>query len=125
MDRRGILEPYIANVEEETLQNVNYRQVAHTGKYLQLVYMNLVVGEYIPAEIHTNADQFIRIEQGTAGVTINGEKSVLYKDDVIIIPAGSRHYVENAGDIELKLYTLYAMPQHRPGHRDLVQGEED
>jgi len=109
------MQPYKTNIEQETLNNKFYRKVLFTATKLQLVVMNLKVGEDIPEEVHHDIDQFIRIEEGQAFVRIEGEEFNLKDDDVIIIPAGSKHYVKNSGDKELKLYSIYATPEHPEG----------
>ena len=57
---------YVVSIEKKTLENDYFRQVLFTGKYAQLVVMSLQPGEEIGNEVHTNVDQFFRIEQGEA-----------------------------------------------------------
>ena len=56
---------YIANIEQETTQNTDYRRVLYTAHHSQLVLMSLKPGEEIGEETHT-LDQFIRLEAGEA-----------------------------------------------------------
>ncbi|OGC38441.1 cupin, partial [candidate division WWE3 bacterium RBG_13_37_7] len=110
-----------------TLNNENFRKVLYTGTHAQLVVMSLKVGEEIGVEVHSNVDQFFRIEQGSAKVFIDGEESTVEKEGVIIVPAGSQHNVVNASDTEeLKLYTLYSPPNHPAGtiHTTKADAEE-
>lgn len=110
------MKPYKSNIEKETLKNNNYRKVLHTGKHIQLVAMSLKPGEDIPFEVHEGHDQFIRVESGSAKVVIGKKAFNLKDDDVVIIPAGHRHYVCNDSKFKpLKLYTLYAPPEHPKG----------
>lgn len=121
------MEPFKTNIEESTLENDNYRKVIYTGQKLQLVLMSLRVGEDIPLEVHNGIDQFIRIESGEAKVEIEGEEFILKDDDVIIIPSGKKHYVCNNSDSrELKLYSIYAGPEHKPGtiHKTAEEARE-
>jgi len=107
---------YVDNIEQETLQNENYRKVLFTGPNMQLVLMTLQPGEDIGMEVHEEHDQFIRIEQGTAKVVLNGEETEVADDFAIVIPAGTEHNVINTSDSDLlKLYTLYAPPEHPEG----------
>lgn len=113
-------EVFITNIEDETLNNKNYRKVLYTSTNLhgmQLVVMSLKPGEEIGMEKHSSADQFIRIEQGEAIVEIGKTKKMIYKLDVndsILIPAGTWHNLINSNDhYPLKLYTLYTPPQHK------------
>lgn len=105
---------YIANIEKLTLENQNFRQVLYTAKNCQLVVMSILPGEDIGAEVHT-LDQFIRIEQGSAEAILDGAVSQLTDGSVIIVPAGAAHNIINTGDVPLKLYTVYAPPNHRDG----------
>jgi len=110
---------YIADIEKETLDNIDYRRVIYTGKFSQLVVMNLQPGDEIGEEIHNNIDQFIRIESGKAKVVLNStEEHNVEADWAVIIPAGMAHNVINTGDTELKLYSIYSPPEHR---HDVVQ----
>lgn len=105
---------YIANIEEETINNTDYRRVLYTAKDMQLVVMCLQPGDEIGAEVHELA-QFIRIESGT-GKAILGETEHAIEDDwAFVIPAGMNHNVINTGNSPLKLYSLYAPPEHQDG----------
>lgn len=106
---------FVANIEELTQENRNFRRVLYTGKHLQLVLMSLLPGEEIGDEVHETHDQFFRIEIGQGEVWIDGNHSMVKSDDAIIVPAGARHNVVNTGDKPLRLYTIYAPPEHRDG----------
>lgn len=106
---------YAAGLAADTVANTDYRHVIYTGKHMQLVLMTLQVGEEIGMEVHDTHDQFFRIEAGTAEIEINGEKNTLSPDDAAIVPAGAQHNVKNAGSEVVKLYTIYAPPQHPDG----------
>jgi mannose-6-phosphate isomerase-like protein (cupin superfamily) len=117
---------YTENIEEKTLKNTNFRQVLFTGKYMQLVVMSLKPREDIGEEVHDNVDQFFRVEQGEAKVIIDGEEKILKEDMVFIVTAGSFHNVINISDVDLKLYTIYAPPNHPEGtiHKDKAEADE-
>ena len=104
------------NIEELTINNLNFRKVLYTGKNLQLVIMSLKPKENIPKEIHETHDQFIRIEFGECDVVTQNGKIHLKKDHAVVIPAGTEHEIINtSSDKNLKLYTIYAPPEHEPG----------
>jgi mannose-6-phosphate isomerase-like protein (cupin superfamily) len=105
---------YAANIEYETLNNPYYRQVLHTTPQMQLVVMKLHPGEFIPPEIHPRTSQFIRVESGQALVELDEEEILLNDDEVVIIPAGTRHKVSNVGVEDLAIYTIYSPPEHPP-----------
>jgi mannose-6-phosphate isomerase-like protein (cupin superfamily) len=77
--------------------------------------MSLKPGEDIGEEVHADRDQFFRVENGDAEVSIDGYKTKIKSDFAIVVPAGARHNVTNTGDTPLKLYTLYGPPEHADG----------
>lgn len=106
---------YITNIEKVTLENTDYRRVLYTSTQSQLVVMSLRPGEEIGEETH-ELDQFIRFEAGTAKVVLNQvDEHVIEEDFAIIVPAGTCHNIINVGASDLKLYTLYAPPEHKDG----------
>jgi mannose-6-phosphate isomerase-like protein (cupin superfamily) len=106
---------FVENIEQLTLDNTDFRRVLYTGKHLQLVLMTLQPGDDIGEEVHAGHDQFFRIESGKGEVLIDGSRHPIEDDDAVIVPAGARHNVINTGDAPLKLYTLYAPPEHKDG----------
>jgi mannose-6-phosphate isomerase-like protein (cupin superfamily) len=106
---------FIGDIEELTRENRDFRRVLHTGPNLQLVVMSLRAGEEIGEEVHDDHDQFFRVERGKGEVWIDGERSKIRKGTAVLVPAGARHNVRNTGDKRLRLYTLYAPPEHADG----------
>jgi mannose-6-phosphate isomerase-like protein (cupin superfamily) len=111
---------WVGNVEEATIQNQNFRTVLFTGAKVQLTVMRLAPGEEIGVEMHDQLDQFLRIEQGSGRVTFGpsadqvDEEYDVADDWAIVVPGGTWHNVINTGQGELKLYSLYAPPEHPP-----------
>lgn len=104
---------YIQNLEEETVQNTDYRRVIFTGNNVQLVLMSIKPGENIPKEVHDDVDQFIRIEAGEGKAILDGKEYALHDDSAIIIPQGTEHEIQNVSETEtLKLYSIYTPPEH-------------
>lgn len=114
---------YIANIEKETLNNTDYRRVLYTSKHSQLVLMNLQPGDEIGVETH-ELDQFIRIEEGSAQVILDGDTHDISDDFAVVIPAGTQHNVVNTGDGPLKLYSIYSPPEHKDGTIHPTKAEE-
>lgn len=114
-------DPFTVNIEEITLQNKNFRTVLWTGEHMQLTLMSINPGEDIGLEIHPEIDQFLRIEEGQGIVKMgDNEDNLDYQEDVFdnfafIIPAGKWHNLLNTGTRALKLYSIYAPPQHPNG----------
>jgi mannose-6-phosphate isomerase-like protein (cupin superfamily) len=103
---------FVDDIERLTLDNNNFRRVLYTGKQLQLVLMSLRSGEEIGEEVHPDRDQFFRVEEGAGEIWIDGVKTDVKSEMAIIVPQGARHNVKNTGIAPLKLYTLYAPPEH-------------
>ena len=114
-------EPFIFNVNHATNMNENFRTVLWTGRDMQLTLMSIPVCSDIGEEMHTDVDQFLCIESGRARVYIgscrNDLKDMGCVDEnyAIIIPAGTWHNIVNVGNRPLKVYSLYAPPQHPRG----------
>ncbi|EFG49267.1 cupin domain protein [Aerococcus viridans ATCC 11563 = CCUG 4311] len=113
--------PYIIDVEKETLENTNFRTTIWTGNKLQLTVMEIPVGGDIGLEVHNESDQFIRIEQGEGLCQMGPAEDDLSfeqkigEDEAVFVPLGLWHNITNRGSVPLKLYTIYASPDHVPG----------
>lgn len=106
---------YTINIEQETLENKNFRKVLYTAKNSQLVVMSLLPKEEIGVETH-RLDQFIRIERGNGKTVLNGKEYELSDGSAVVIPAGTEHNIINISETdEMKLYTVYSPPNHKDG----------
>jgi len=103
------------DIEELTEKNSDFRRVLYTAKKMQLVLMALKPGEEIGEEVHKDRDQFFRVETGKGEIWIDGARTKIESDMAMIVPAGARHNVKNTGDKPLKVYTIYAPPEHVDG----------
>ncbi len=118
---------YIANIEKLSLENEKFRQVLYTAAHCQLVVMSLKPGEEIGEEVH-HLDQFLRCEAGEGKAFIDGVGHDIRDGFAVVVPSGSRHNILNtSADQPLKLYTLYAPPNHRDGvvHATKADAEAD
>jgi len=117
---------YVDNIEKLSLENELFRKVLYTDERLQLVVMSLKAGEDIGEEVH-QLDQFIRVEQGSGVAALNGEERPIADGFAVIVPSGTRHNITNTGSTPMKLYTLYAPPNHAPGtvHKTKAEAEVD
>ena len=113
--------PFVVDIEKATKQNSAFRTALWTGRHLQVTLMSINVGEDIGAESHPNLDQFIRIEQGQGRAVMGYKRDAMNAQtnvsdgDAIIVPAGTWHNLINTGNVPLKLYSIYAPPQHPKG----------
>jgi len=117
---------FIQNIEEIAVKNSDFRQVLYTAKNCQLVVMALKPKEEIGMEVHT-LDQFFRVEEGTGEAVLDGIHTAIKAGFAVLVPAGANHNIINTGSVPLKLYTLYAPPNHRDGvvHSTRAEAEAD
>jgi mannose-6-phosphate isomerase-like protein (cupin superfamily) len=105
--------------------------VLWTGEHSQLTVMRIAAGEDIGLEVHSDHDQFIRIEEGKGRAELGpsedevAETHNVEADWAIVVPAGTWHNVVNTGDDDLKVYSLYSPPEHPPNtvHRTKAEAE--
>ncbi|MBV7293448.1 cupin domain-containing protein [Corynebacterium sp. CCM 8835] len=113
--------PYVLDIEKATKDNDNFRDTLWTGKFLQMTVMSIPAGGEIGAEVHDDHDQFLRLEAGEGHVMIGDDADNLdidqtVEDDwAIFVPAGKWHNVVNEGSEPLKVYSIYAAPDHVRG----------
>ncbi|MCP1716227.1 mannose-6-phosphate isomerase-like protein (cupin superfamily) [Methanocalculus alkaliphilus] len=117
---------FAADIETDTVQNTDFRRVLYTGKYSQLVLMSLKPGEEIGSEVHDDIDQFFRFEQGEGKVVIDGVEHMVKDGTAVVVPSGAEHNVVNTSATEdLRLYTVYAPPEHIDGTIHKTKAEAD
>jgi mannose-6-phosphate isomerase-like protein (cupin superfamily) len=104
----------IQDIEDLAVKNDEFRRVLYTAKYCQLVVMAIGPNDEIGAEVH-KLDQFFRVEEGTGEAVLDGVRTEIRAGFAVVVPAGTNHNIINTGSTPLKLYTLYAPPNHRDG----------
>lgn len=123
--------PFILDLEQATKQNKTFRTTIWTGNFMQLTLMCIPVGEDIGLEMHAHLDQFIRIEKGSGLVKMGAYKNDLcFQKNIgdgyaFFIPAGTWHNLINTGESPLKLYSIYAPPQHLKGTVHLTKADAE
>lgn len=118
---------FVTNIEQEALENDDFRRVLYTAKHCQLVLMSLPASTDIGEEVH-DVDQFIRVEEGEGQSILDGVERDLTDGSVIVIPAGVRHNIKNTSTSDaMKLYTLYAPAHHKDAtvHVTKADAEKD
>jgi mannose-6-phosphate isomerase-like protein (cupin superfamily) len=105
---------FVQDIEGLAVKNAEFRRVLYTAKHCQLVLMALKPKEEIGAEVH-KLDQFFRVEQGTGEAVLDGVRTEIRAGFAVLVPAGTNHNIINTGTVPMKLYTLYAPPNHRDG----------
>lgn len=122
------MKSFVQDIEALATENVEFRRVLYTARNCQLVIMALKPKEEIGAEVH-QLDQFFRVEAGTGEAVLDGVRTPIQAGFAVLVPAGANHNIINTGSGPLKLYTLYAPPNHRDGvvhhTQDDAQADEE
>jgi Mannose-6-phosphate isomerase len=126
-------QPWVVDINDLTKKNTNFRTTEWTGSHLQMTVMSIKPGGEIGLEKHDKGDQFIRVEEGKARVVMGPTREKMtfdrkVSDDwAIFIPAGFWHNIINEGDKPLKVYAIYAPPEHPAGtvHETFEEAEAE
>ncbi|MBY6203261.1 cupin domain-containing protein [Halomonas denitrificans] len=118
-------ESAIVPILKRTLANDDFRQTVITGEKCQVVLMTIQPGEEIGAEVHGGHDQVLVLAEGRGQAVLDGQATEVEANDLIFVHAGVEHNFINTGDRPLKLYTLYAPPEHEAGTRHATKSEAD
>jgi mannose-6-phosphate isomerase-like protein (cupin superfamily) len=106
-------------------QNEYFRQEIVTGMYSQVVLMSIPPGGEIGEEIHPDVDQVLVFVSGEGKAILNSEQSPVVAQSLCFVPAGTPHNFITTGTSDLKLYTVYAPPEHAPGTVHRTKAEAD
>ena len=102
------------NIAALAQENSFFRQEILTNEHSQVVLMSLQPGEDIGEEVH-DVDQLLFFVSGSAEAVLNGERSAVSANSLVVVPAGTRHNFINTGNGPLKLFTIYSPPEEEPG----------
>lgn len=100
------------DINQQAIENINFRKVIYTGENSQLVLMNIAIGQEIGEEVHEKVDQILIFVKGKAESILDGVSEMVGEGDLVFVPAGTIHNFINKGDVDLKLYTIYSPPNH-------------
>ena len=119
--------PFNEDILARARNNRFFREVVSTGPHAQVVVMSIPPDGEIGEEVHTDVDQVLVFVDGEGVAVLEGERSPVSAGRLVHVPAGTRHNIVNAGATDLKLYTVYAPPQHAPGtiHRTKAEADAD
>src|SRR5450756_135540 len=125
-ERGDVMKGFVQDIEGLAVKNDDFRRVLYTARNCQLVVMALKPKEEIGAEVH-KLDQFFRVEEGTGEAVLDGVHTAIRAGFAVLVPAGTNHNIINTGSGPMKLYTLYAPPNHRDGvvHHTRAAAEAD
>ena len=106
-------------------ENDAFRREIETGPHSQVVVMNLAPGEEIGEEVHEDADQILLFVEGEGEAVLEGERSPVRADQLVLVAGGVRHNFVNTGSSPLRLVTIYTPPEHPPGTVHATKAEAD
>ena len=105
--------------------NDAFRREIATGEHEQVVVMTIPPGGEIGDEVHPDTDQVLLFIEGRAEATLDGRSSEAGPNDMVFVPAGTRHNFVNRGEGSLRLITIYAPPEHAAGTVHQTKAEAD
>ena len=115
----------VLDIEALVRENDDFRREVRTAEHSQIVLMTIPPGGEIGDEVHDGIDQTLVFEEGEAEAVIAGESFPVRTGQVVLVPAGTRHNFINRGSGPLRLWTVYAPPEHRPGTVHHTKAEAD
>ena len=117
--------PFNEDIVKRAKENSLFREVLSTGPHSQVVVMSIPPGGDIGDEVHEDVDQVLVFVRGEGEAILDGQSSEVSADRLVHVPAGTRHNFVNTGEIDLRLYTIYAPPEHAPGTIHRTKAEAD
>jgi Mannose-6-phosphate isomerase len=119
--------PFNEDILARTRRNPYFREVVSTGPHAQVVVMTIPPAGEIGEEVHQDVDQILVFVEGQGLAVLDGQRTILAPGRLVHVPAGTRHNFLNVGSVDLKLYTVYAPPQHAHGtvHRTKAEADAD
>ena len=124
-DKLVIPVSYHTNIVNDTELNENFRRVLFTGLHSQLVVMSIPPGGEVGEEIHKYTEQTLFFLSGTGEGALNDKKFPIIPGDVVVVVPGTKHNFWNTGTNNLKIYTVYAPPNHIDGRVHKTKADSD
>jgi mannose-6-phosphate isomerase-like protein (cupin superfamily) len=116
---------YHTNIIKITQENLNFRRVLFTGKNSQLVVMSIPPGGEVGKETHKYTEQTLFFLSGIGEGELDGKKFPIAPGDVVVVVPGTEHNFWNTGTEDLKIYTVYAPPNHIDGRTQTTKADAD
>jgi len=115
----------IVPIVKMAMNNDAFRDEVITGKECQVVLMTIQPGEEIGSEVHEGHDQILVFVEGQGQAVLDGQARQIGANDLVFVHAGAEHNFINTGTKPLRLYTVYAPPEHEAGTRHDSKAEAD
>lgn len=116
---------YHTNIINEAKENDYFRRVLFTGTNSQLVVMSIPPGGEVGKETHKYTEQTLFFLSGKGEGEFNGKKFPIVAGDVAVVVPGTEHNFWNTGTEALKIYTVYAPPNHIDGRVHKTKADSD
>lgn len=116
---------YHTDITKITEENTDFRRVLFTGPKSQLVVMNIPPGGEIGEETHKYTEQTLFFMSGVGEGILDDVKFPIASGSVVVVTAGVKHNFHNTGTEALKLYTVYAPPNHIDGRIHNTKADAD
>jgi mannose-6-phosphate isomerase-like protein (cupin superfamily) len=99
---------------QQATSNKFFQKEVYQDENIQIVMMSIEPGDDIGEETH-EADQTTFFVAGEGQAILDGHRTKVTPNHVVVIPQGTKHNIINKGDEPLKLFTVYAPPAEEPG----------
>ncbi|MFW2829152.1 cupin domain-containing protein [Sphingomonas sp. ID0503] len=109
---------------ELAIKNSFFQKEVYLDSRVQIVLMSLKPGEDIGEETH-NADQTTFFVAGEGQAVVDGSRTKVGANRMIVIPKGAKHNIINKGTTPLKLFSVYAPPAEEPGVKHKTKAEAE
>lgn len=115
---------FSADINRLAEANTDFRQVLFTTELSQLVLMAVQPGDDVGLETH-DLDQVLVFVSGRGESILGNTRGTIGPGTVVVVPAGVEHNFVNQGTEPLKLFTVYAPPEHAHGTVHRTKAEAD
>ena len=95
-------------------KNTHFQKEVYLDDNCQIVMMSIEPGDDIGEETH-DADQTTFFVSGEGQVVVDGSKTKVTPNHLVVIPKGACHNIINKGDTPLKLWSVYSPPAEPAG----------
>jgi mannose-6-phosphate isomerase-like protein (cupin superfamily) len=97
-----------------TTKNTHWQKEVYRDDNCQVVMMHIPPGEDIGEETH-DADQTTFFVEGEGQAVVDGSRTKVGPNRLVVIPKGAKHNIVNKGEAPMKIYTVYSPPAEPEG----------